>query len=272
MNQLHWDGHCHSQFCPHGKQDPTEEMVQQAIKKGFRRLSLTEHAPLPKGFIKNQTLFDELALTEEQLPAYLEHARHLKQKYADQIEIWVGLEIDYLVGYEDYLLNFYRQWGSQLDDSLLSVHFIPGDDELLMLDYSPKAFQKELLAKYKGIKEIHQAYWETVLASITLPFETYRPKRLGHLGLASKFCRHFPAPVFEQAYFLPIAQQIKNQQFALDFNVAGLSLDSCRQIYLPPALLHLAQEMRIPQVYGSDAHGTQGVGRHYDTYLEQNHV
>ena len=48
--QIRWDGHTHTEMCPHGSGDSTAAMVEKAIRLGFTDYSITEHAPLPTGF------------------------------------------------------------------------------------------------------------------------------------------------------------------------------------------------------------------------------
>jgi len=272
MKQYRWDGHCHTEFCPHGKGDSTALMIEQAIRLGFTKLSLTEHAPLPTGLIEDKALFDELALTKKQLPEYLEKGRALKHTYRNKIELLVGLEVDYIPGYEDYLLDFYGEWGDQIEDSLLSVHFIGTKDNPLMIDYSPDHFRQTVLAQYGDLTSAHRAYWDTVMASVTLPFGEHKPNRLGHLGLISKFAQIFPPPTFGQGYFEPLVGQIKAQGYALDYNVAGFSNKTCGQAYMPTSLMRLAQAAKVPIVYGSDAHSIKAIGLHYEPYQELGHA
>jgi len=272
MNETRWDGHCHTEFCPHGKGDPTSEMIERAIDLGFTKLSLTEHAPLPAGLIADRSLFDELALTQEQLPRYLDHCRALKKAYAGRIELLVGLEVDYVPGFEEYVLDFYDQWGDQLEDSVLSVHFLENPVEPLMIDYSPQHFEQTVLAAYPNLSEVHQAYWETILRSVSLPFGSHKPQRLGHLGLISKFSKIFPAPQFNLEVYGPLVEAIVSQGYSLDYNVAGFSRSTCGHAYMPDPLLSLAQKAGIPLVYGSDAHSIQGIGLFYESYQEINHV
>ena len=263
-----WDGHCHSQFCPHGKGEATEAMVRQAVALGFERLSLTEHAPLPPGLLEDQRLFDELALRPSEVEPYLEHARALKKKYQGQIEISVGLEVDYLPGYEEVVLDFYRSWGDQLEDSLLSLHFLPGPKEPLMVDFSPEDVATRLLPHYGGLKEATLAYWHWVMESVKLPFGDHRPTRLGHLGLINKFSKVFEPYPLEPEFYRPLALAIAQAGYQLDYNCSGFGRKTCGQAYLPTALLALAQELGIPLVYGSDAHGVQAIGQYYDHYLK----
>ncbi len=47
----------------------------------------------------------------------------LKKKYKREIKIHVGFEVDYLPGFEDWTSDFLNEYGKQIDDSILSLHF-----------------------------------------------------------------------------------------------------------------------------------------------------
>lgn len=57
------------------------------------------------------------------LEAYLTELNQLKKQYKRDIVISTGLEIDYISGFESETTEFLNNYGSYLDDSILSVHF-----------------------------------------------------------------------------------------------------------------------------------------------------
>ena len=58
---------------------------------------------------------------------YLRKMHFLKNKYKSEIKINVGFEIDYLPGFEDWTIDFLNEYGKQIDDSILSLHFQKGN-------------------------------------------------------------------------------------------------------------------------------------------------
>src|SRR6266542_3036119 len=93
------DGHTHTEVCPHGSKEPTEQFIKRAIELGFETYSLTEHPPLPEGF-EDPAPDKSCAMRPADLGPYLEMGQQLKRKYADQINIRVGLEVDYIPSFE----------------------------------------------------------------------------------------------------------------------------------------------------------------------------
>ncbi|MFH5187249.1 PHP domain-containing protein [Paenibacillus sp. TAB 01] len=99
---IKWDGHTHTRFCYHGSSAPQEEYLDQAVKLGFERYTISEHPPLPQGWIGNAALFEELAMPEAELPLYFAYVKQMQEQYSGSIEITSGLELDYLPGRLDY--------------------------------------------------------------------------------------------------------------------------------------------------------------------------
>ncbi|KAF2113401.1 polymerase/histidinol phosphatase-like protein [Lophiotrema nucula] len=89
--------HSHSgQFCGHAK-NTLEEVIRDAISKGFHSFSLTEHIPRPLAdFYPGET--DDH--TEESLVKlfddYTTEASRLKEAYVAQIQIFIGFESEWI--------------------------------------------------------------------------------------------------------------------------------------------------------------------------------
>ncbi|GAQ07694.1 probable histidinol-phosphatase [Aspergillus lentulus] len=91
--------HSHSgQFCPGHAKDVLEEIIQLAISKKFKVFCLTEHMPRAKEDFYPEEI--ETGNTEAALianeAAYFAEAVRLREKYADQIQILIGFEIDWI--------------------------------------------------------------------------------------------------------------------------------------------------------------------------------
>ena len=119
--------HTHSQFCD-GK-NTAEEMVLSAIKKGFDVLGFSSHCmhPLNPQFYKP---FDHIwHIPSENIKAYTEEIRRLKEKYADKIKIYLGFEADYFAS-ADYgsaipAKSDYSEFSEDFDNAFMSMRNIP---------------------------------------------------------------------------------------------------------------------------------------------------
>ena len=78
------DLHSHTNYCD-GNNTP-EEMVLSAIEKGMECIGLSGHG---------HTSFDEsFCMSVEGQREYIAEVKRLKEKYADQIELRLGVELD----------------------------------------------------------------------------------------------------------------------------------------------------------------------------------
>src|SRR4051794_34727528 len=107
---IHFDGHVHTPFCPHGTPDSIPQYIEAAIEMGIKGLSFTEHAPLPNGFC-DPTPDQDSAMSAENLPKYLEELRFLKNYYKNAIAINIGLEVDFIKGWEQETKAFLNEIG-----------------------------------------------------------------------------------------------------------------------------------------------------------------
>ncbi|MBJ7897350.1 histidinol-phosphatase HisJ [Bacillus atrophaeus] len=260
------DGHIHTPFCPHGSKDAFTLYIEEAIKKGFQSITFTEHAPLPPSF-NDPTPLQDSAMTHASLERYLNELSGLKKEYSGQIDILTGLEVDYISGYEHEIKSFLDTYGPSLDDSILSVHFLPAGSSFLCLDYDEHTF-KELIAVYGSVENVYEQYYNEIYSSIVASIGPFKPRRIGHLTLVKKFAKLFPYEMSATVRKLVsrCLDAIKANGMELDFNTAGLRKTYAGEIYLEEWMIAAAKQKKIPLVYGSDAHQAQDIGYSYESY------
>jgi histidinol-phosphatase (PHP family) len=266
--EIKWDGHTHTPFCKHGSSTPLELYAERAVELGFTRYSLTEHPPLPHSWINDPSLMKQLAMDWSELPLYLDNAWELKRRYSDQIEITVGLELDYLFGKTDFTSELVSACGQKLEDAIVSVHYLPGVGGIRSIDYTPDDFKEGLLTHYGSMERIIDTYYDHVELAIeyamTLPMRT----RIGHLNLIEKFRQVLPDMDDSQLMerLRRIIDKLANSDVGLDVNMAGLRIGTCGKPYVPPWFLQECRKRNIVCVYGSDAHKLEDVGFAWDLF------
>jgi len=246
------DGHIHTPFCPHGTRDSLDSYVERAIQLGYEEITFTEHAPLPVGFI-DPTPKKDSAIKLEMIEEYIEEIEKVKAKYRHQLKINTGLEIDYIEGYEHEIEYFLKQYGSYLNDAILSVHFLKYGDQYDCLDYSPENFAN-MIKKYGSLGKVYRVYFQTLLLSIENDLGPYKPQRIGHITLVKKFQKKFPITEDFSKEIFAILFAIKKKGYELDYNGAGYNKPLCGESYPPLWVAEEALKMGIPLIYGSDAH------------------
>lgn len=267
------EGHSHTEFCPHGSGDDVELMIQKAIKLGFKEYSITEHAPLPEEFSAvyqgQLTGLTEASMAAADLDAYFAKANHMREKYADQIKIHIGFEVDYLPDFTDWTREFLNQYGPQTTDNILSVHFMKGKNgKYWCVDDTPEDFREGLLSQHPHSQELYAAYFHEVLTSVQADLGQYAPNRIGHMTLIKKFQdlfdldREFSSD--NGQIITSILHVVKEQGRELDLNAAGLYKKFCNEQYPTYSIIKMAKQLKIPLIYGSDAHSIDDIGRGYN--------
>ena len=257
------DGHIHSPFCPHGTQDPFDKYIEKAIEQNFTEITFTEHAPLPTNFV-DPTPDKDSGMVPKDLTAYLETVKQLKQHYKDQITIKVGLEIDYIEGYETETQALLDVAGPVLDDAILSVHFLKHNDTYTCIDFSNKVYL-DFAEQVGGIEALYNLYYDTVLKSIDARLGRFKPRRIGHPTLVHKFQLAHGQKIDDNHRIIEVLTKMKDKGYVLDVNSAGLSKPFCKEPYPPLHMIDYARSISLPYVFGSDAHSVKDLHQHYDT-------
>ena len=133
--------HCHSQYCDGAS--TAEEMVLAAIEAGFPALGFSSHAPVPFPAFWTMPM--------DKSEAYTTEIERLKNKYQDKIQIYRGLEVDYIKGETSakhaHILDF------NSDFLVGSIHFMGQlvvDGERWTIDGSEEEFKYGLNHIYGG--------------------------------------------------------------------------------------------------------------------------
>ncbi|MED3662540.1 histidinol-phosphatase HisJ [Ureibacillus terrenus] len=256
------DGHIHTPFCPHGTADPLEQYIEKAIQHRFTDITFTEHAPLPGNFT-DPTPEKDSGMKPELLSTYIETLEQLKRKYKNDINIHIGLEVDFIAGFEEETKNFLDQIGPRLDDAILSVHFLKWNDEYVCIDYSETEFMK-FAEKVGNVEAVYDLYYDTVIQSIEADLGQFKPRRIGHPTLVHKFQHAHNILVEDEHRIKEVLNKMKEFGFELDVNSAGLSKKYCREPYPPFPMIEYAKSIRLPLVFGSDAHSVKDLHQHYE--------
>ncbi|RLQ97924.1 histidinol-phosphatase HisJ [Falsibacillus albus] len=246
------DGHIHSPYCPHGTNDAFKKYIERAIELGYKDISFTEHAPLPDSFIDTTPTKDS-GMDKGKLEKYLKELDSLKEEYKKDLFIRTGLEVDFIEGFENETEKLLNEYGPFLDDSILSVHFLKHENDWYCVDYSPEFFST-MVEVFGSAEAIYDTYYNTIHLSIMSDLGKWKPIRIGHMTLAQKFQKKFPAKNVNHKLIDNILREIKKHRYQLDYNGAGIVKPFCQESYPNKWIAEEAAKMGIPLIYGSDAH------------------
>ena len=256
------DGHIHSPFCPHGTKDSFEMYVEKALVEGLEEITFTEHMPFSSYFIENRKFLDECALSKDVVEKYFDEVEKLKPRYKDKLKINTGLEVDFVEGYEEEIKKMLNVYGPKVEDSILSVHFIKIGGKYTAIDWKP-GFE-EALNELGSVELIYDKYYETLLKAIKSDLGEFKPKRIGHPTLIRIFNNLYPLQYRNKELLEEIVKEIKERDYEVDVNTAGLRKPYCGEIYVSDIFKELVEKYEVKKVYGSDSHTASDVGRDFD--------
>ena len=116
--------------------------MREAVRRGFASYGISSHAPLPFPAV--------WTLDRGDVTAYLSEIERLKRSYAGRIELYAGMEIDYLDECDNPASDYFRQL--PLDYRIGSVHLMHADDGgIVDIDTSPERFAEMLSGRSAAI-------------------------------------------------------------------------------------------------------------------------
>lgn len=268
------DGHTHTHFCRHASGEETDAFILKAIEQDFTMYSLTEHLPLPEKFLQEIPYplewKDSLRILDNDFDAYIREMEKLKKKYRDRIQILIGAEIDFLPDHLEYTRTMLKEYGAYLEDSLLSVHLIKGEQGWRAVDHTPQDLEEGLIRYHGSYERVQLEYYRTIKDALATDLGPYKPKRISHLTLTNKFqCCFNPEKLLSEEVrkeVFDILEYMRKNGYSLDVNTAGLYKENCKEIYPSPWVIAMALKLDIPLIYGSDSHAVADVGRAYAEY------
>lgn len=135
------DYHIHTSFSCDGKASP-EEQIERAIELGIKQICITDHEDI--GFPpKHGYVF--LVNTDK----YFAKLGELKEKYADRLEICIGIELGLQTAYFDEINAFAKS--KPFDFIIGSTHLVDCEDPCLS-DYFDRQSETDAISVY--LKEV----------------------------------------------------------------------------------------------------------------------
>lgn len=233
--------HVHTFRCKHAGDESDEEYIKKAIELGAKSIAFTDHGPFPGNVFGHRMLMEEL-------PEYLETLNKLKDKYKDQINVYVGLEIEYFAGFDNMANgeSYYKQLKSMegLDFLMLGQHMYEMGDGVYSFSLGSEDIKRlEAPGMGKSIVEgIATGYFDVVAH----PDRTFRKRQVWDAELAS-----ISRSIIEQAIKYGVileqnesSKRYKNYYWKEFWDMAAEISDSNPE----------GKELKI--IRGLDAHGT----------------
>jgi histidinol-phosphatase (PHP family) len=224
-----------------------EDLILEAINRGFKSIGFSSHCPMP---VENT-----YCMKYEQLAQYCQEVRTLKIKYRNEIQIYLGMEVDYIenvISPASPIVQF-----QQLDYTIGTVHFLWGKEgnKVYQLDIGTTHF---LHTVKEGFHSNPAALIRSYFSAIRRMVETSKPTIVGHFDLIKM--HHNGYVVFDsntEFYENEVEKTlrvIKDNNAILELSTRsfykGLTSDFCPSA----AILKQALAMQVPITVTTDAH------------------
>lgn len=244
------DYHTHHERCGHAE-GRLEDYVKRAVEIGLEQIGLSDHMPLLH--VDPAEYYPGMAMPMEELPRYVEEALRLKEKYRDRIDVRVGLEGDYIEGYEEEIERIVT--GYPWDYVIGSVHFL-GEWDIS---------DSRQLHGWEGKKvlEVYERYYDAVQKAAKTGFYDF----LGHLDVIKRFGRRPEDEEAERELERRTLEVIREHDVAIELNASGLVMP-CEDMFPKRRMLETAFALGIPVTVGSDAHRPERVALNLDRAVE----
>lgn len=243
---MHWTNyHSHTQYSD-GKFTP-EDHVKTAIELDMAALGFSCHSPLP--------FFRPWSMKLERLAQYCADINDLKKRYEGKIEVYLGMEMDFLPGIFDEQATLFPR--KNFDYFVGSIHFIDTfpDGEPWEIDGEHELF-------LRGLREIFdndsqkavRRYFEITREMIT----RLKPAVVGHIDkikIQSEDGRLFDTQSkWYKDEVMATLEILASEGLILEVNTRGSYKKKLSENYPGTEMLKSAREMNIPVTINSDSH------------------
>lgn len=239
------DYHTHHYRCGHAE-GPLAAYVEVAIEAGLDEIGLSDHSPL-------YHLGDDphprphTAMSQHELPNYVAEIASIRDRFADQITVRLGVESDYVLGWDEHYRRLWQQY--PLDYVIGSVHWL---DRWSIFDRQ--------LPPGRSADEVYAEYLHTTQALARSGVYNI----IGHLDCL-KTAGHIPdlriTPLLEETVRVIAACDV-----VVELNTSGWR-KPIAECYPRPELLACCQHYGVPVTLSSDAHAPNQVVFGFDRAL-----
>lgn len=241
--------HTHSIYCD-GK-DTIEVMALEAINKGFNVLGFSGH-----GNCRN---VDDYSMDENNTKKYIEDVLAVKEKYQDQINIFLGVE-------QDVLGQRFKKH-DPYDYIIGSVHFVKAGDKYLAVDFSSDV-TKEIVEYYGSFLNYAKSYFEEVKKIANMD----EVDIVGHVDLLTKFNENEEFIKFDDPDYLKLAYNCIDQLLAknkiFEVNTGAIARGQRKTPYPHKTLLKYIYDHGGKICLNSDCHNKEMLDCYYQESLE----
>ncbi len=218
--------HTHTARCHHAS-GTEREYIETAIARGLKVLGFSDHSPQ---FFPTDEYYSYFRMRPEEMDGYVKTLTDLRREYSNDIDIKIGLEIEYYPELFCKLVDFLKPYN--LDYIILGQHYLANEYDTHESSKGPKRTNEQLIR-----------YTNQILEAIQTGKFTY----IAHPDI---FCFEGDEKFYESEA-RRLCEGAKSNNVPLEVNFLGLAEG---RHYPSERFYRIAQEVGCDFVFGCDAH------------------
>ena len=269
--------HTHSVYSD-GKSQP-REIVEEAIRQGLTTLGFSEHSPLP---------FDNtFSVKSADMPRYVVEIAQLKEEFKDKIDIYCGLEADYLTGISEPFAVTKEKY--HLDYLIGGVHLVinpalrqaqgPAKTKVVEPVETPSISADQIWfidgPKWEVYDEGLQKFFDGDIRRAVRRFfeqsnEMIENEQFDIIAHFDKIKMHNRERYFheDEPWYRKLALEtldlIREKGIVMEINTRGIYKKRYNGFYPSPWLMEVACKMGVPAIISADAHHFSEITLEFD--------
>ncbi len=235
-----YDSHMHTPLCNHADGEP-EEYARQALRRNLKGIIFTCHNPMPDGFSA------DVRMKHEQFGEYVGLVRRAADAYRGKLDIRLGLECDYMPGFEPWLKE-------QIDSA--DLHFVLASVHPFIEEYGARFWKGDAVA-------FQRTYFENLARAA----ESGLFDCLSHPDLVKNMYSHeWDVPRILDDIRAAL-DRIAAAGIAMELNTSGWN-KKLPEANPGPEILREMAIRNIPVVLGSDSHVPDRVADRFEGAMD----
>lgn len=242
--------HSHTHYCD-GNEEP-EQYIISAINNKLKAYGFSAHAPV--------NFETDWCIPDSKFAEYMQKIGLIKQKYASEIQTYIGLEIDYIPGISGRNKHILANY--DLDYFIGSIHFVDCfiDGTPWNIDFTKEFFDKGLKTIFNNsFKKASERFYEISCQMI----EEDKPDIIGHLDKIKMYNNGNTYFNENEKWYreqvLNLLRSIKKTNTIVEINTRGHYRYGQKDLYPSSWIVKEMIKMGIPLMLNSDSHASDEI-------------
>ena len=251
--------HTHTKYCD-GKYS-AEDMIVAAINSNMQSIGISTHGPT--------SFASDWNIQKDKVENYISEIIDLKEKYKNTIEVFLGMELDYIpgIGFDNYTKSLMKR----LDYYIGSLHYLGtfNNGAMWTVDYNLDELLQGINESFAGDKRLAIETYYNIIGQMAIEYE---PPIIGHIDLFKKNNKDNIIFDENEKWYRDAIEKclniIKCTSSVIEINTGGIARGYIKEQYPSTFIIEMINEKDIPVIINSDAHSIDGITYKFEEMYE----